>query len=68
LRVYAGASEIGVAWARTSKAGEPYYSVRLDDPSFPAPVWANLVASQKEEAVFNLLWDRPRPKAEAETD
>jgi uncharacterized protein (DUF736 family) len=59
LRVYAGLVEIGVAWLKTSRGGEPYYAVKLDDPSFVKPIWANMVQSQKEVAVHNLLWDRP---------
>jgi uncharacterized protein (DUF736 family) len=59
LRVYAGTIEIGVAWLNTSRNGDPYYAVKLDDPSFAKPVWANMVASLKEVGVYNLLWDRP---------
>jgi Protein of unknown function (DUF736) len=29
---------------RTSKDNAVYHSVKLDDPSFPAPIYANLVA------------------------
>src|SRR6185295_7554890 len=36
--------EIGAAWKRTSKENTVYHSVKLDDPSFPAPIFANLVA------------------------
>ncbi len=66
LRVYAGLVEIGVAWLKTSRSGDPYYAVKLDDPSFAKPIWANMVESQKEVAVHNLLWDRPaRASSEA---
>ena len=41
LRVLAGSVEIGAAWQRTSKENTPYHSVKLDDPSFPAPIYAN---------------------------
>ena len=44
LRVMAGNVEIGAAWQRTSKDNAVYHSVKLDDPSFPAPIYANLVA------------------------
>ncbi len=64
LRLYSGLAEFGVAWLKTSKDGDAYFAVKLDDPSFAAPVWANLVQSPREEGVFNLLWDRPRPQAE----
>jgi uncharacterized protein (DUF736 family) len=59
LRVFAGRGEIGVAWRKTSRGGDTYFAVKLDDPSFPAPIWANLVESKQEVAVHNLLWDRP---------
>ena len=36
-RLYAGAVELGAAWAKTAKeSGREYQQVRLDDPSFPA--------------------------------
>ena len=42
-RLYAGAVELGAAWAKTAKeSGREYHQVRLDDPSFPAPIFANL--------------------------
>ncbi len=30
-------TEIGAAWRKTSQGGRDYLSVKLDDPSFPAP-------------------------------
>ena len=56
-RVLAGALEIGAAWKRQSKADKPYLSVKLDDPSFPAPVNARLIES--EDGSANLYWTRP---------
>ena len=44
LRVMAGNVEIGAAWQRTSKENTIYHSVKLDDPSSAAPIYANLVA------------------------
>ncbi len=55
-RVLAGAMEIGAAWKRQSKANKPYLSVKLDDPSFAAPVNARLVDS--EDGNVNLYWSR----------
>src|SRR3977135_1424695 len=43
-RVMSGNVEIGAAWQRTSKENTIYHSVKLDDPSFPTPIFANLVA------------------------
>jgi uncharacterized protein (DUF736 family) len=56
LRVLAGNNvEIGAAWKRTSKENTVYHSVKLDDPSFPAPIYANLV---EVEGGFALVWSR----------
>ena len=45
LRAYAGNGiEFGAAWTkRTKDGGRAYHSVKLDDPSFPAPLYASLV-------------------------
>ena len=47
--------EIGGAWQRTSKNGNTYLSVRLDDPGFNAPVYANLV---ERDGQYVLIWNR----------
>jgi len=56
-RIYAGTTELGAAWAKTSNAGREYLSVKLDDPSFPAPVFASLVAVEGK-GEFALIWSR----------
>lgn len=58
-RVFAGRAEIGAAWNETSKAGREYLSVKLDDPSFAAPIYANLFEAEGEEG-YNLVWTRGR--------
>jgi uncharacterized protein (DUF736 family) len=55
LRAMAGNVEIGAVWQRTSKDDTIYHLVRLDDPSFPAPIHANLVAV---DAGYALVWAR----------
>ena len=56
LRVVVGNVEIGAAWQRTSKDNNTvYHSVKLDDPSFSAPIYANLVAVDDGYA---LVWSR----------
>ena len=55
LRVIVSGVEIGAAWRRTSKDDRTYHSVKLDDPSFPAPIYANLVAVDDGYA---LVWSR----------
>ena len=58
LRGYAGNVVIGAAWKRTAKdTGQVYYSVKLDDPSFPAAVYATLV--EMEGGNYSLIWNRP---------
>ncbi len=55
LRVLVGNVEIGAAWKRMSKEQSPYHSVKLDDPSFTAPIYANLV---EVEGGYSLVWSR----------
>ena len=57
-RVYVGRAEIGAAWDKRSNDGRNYLSVKLDDPSFTAPIYANLVEDDGES--FNLIWSRSR--------
>ncbi|MFZ5702962.1 MAG: DUF736 domain-containing protein [Pseudomonadota bacterium] len=57
-RVMVGSAEIGAAWASVSRAEREYLSVKLDDPSFAAPIYANLIASE-DGKTFNLIWSRP---------
>ena len=58
FRIIAGTTnvELGAAWKKTSKEGRPYTSVKLDDPSFPAPIYASLV--EGEDGASNLIWSR----------
>ena len=39
-RVFVAKAEIGAAWAKTSKEDRDYLSIKLDDPSFNAPIFA----------------------------
>ncbi len=55
LRVLAGNVELGAAWKRLSKENTEYHSVKLDDPSFQAPIYANLVEVEGGHA---LVWSR----------
>ena len=58
-RIYASTTELGAAWKRTSNAGREYLSVKLDDPSFPAPIFASLVAVEGKDELA-LIWSRPQ--------
>ena len=57
-RVIAAGTEFGAAWKKTSDKGNDYLSVKLDDPSFPAPIYASLVESESEDLA--LIWSRRR--------
>lgn len=57
FRIFAGATEFGAAWKKTSREQRDYHSVKLDDPSFPAPIYASLVATDIEHE-FALIWSR----------
>ena len=43
FRIQTPAGEIGAGWKKISKAERAYISVALDDPSFPAPIYARLI-------------------------
>ena len=53
-----GNAEIGAAWKKTSREGRAYVSVKLDDPSFPAPIYASLVEVEGTEGTHALIWSR----------
>ncbi len=57
-RVFVARAEIGAAWARRSNEGRDYISVKLDDPSFTAPIYANLFADEDGDG-YSLIWSRP---------
>ena len=57
-RVYAGQVEIGAAWSKRSNEGRDYLGLKLDDPSFTAPIFANLFDDEEGEG-YILIWSRP---------
>jgi uncharacterized protein (DUF736 family) len=56
-RIVANIVDLGAAWKKTSSEGRDYLSVKLDDPSFPAPIYATLVEAE-EAGRYNLIWSR----------
>ena len=54
-RIFSGQTEFGAAWVRTSRENREYLSVKLDDPSFPAPIYASLVGI---DGGYSLIWSR----------
>ena len=57
-RVFVGRAEIGAAWTKRSNEGRDYLGLKLDDPSFTAPIFANLFDDEDGES-YNLIWSRP---------
>ena len=58
FRIFAGATEFGAAWKKTARETQrEYLSVKLDDPSFPAPIYASLVEAE-DGSGHNLIWSR----------
>ena len=57
FRIFAGQTEFGAAWKKTSRENRDYLSVKLDDPSFPAPIYASLVDADEG---YSLIWSRSR--------
>jgi uncharacterized protein (DUF736 family) len=58
FRIFAGNTEFGAAWKKTARETQrEYLSVKLDDPSFPAPIYASLVEAEGGEG-HSLIWSR----------
>ena len=61
-RIFSGQTEFGAAWKKTAKdGGREYLSVKLDDPSLPAPIYANLFEAE-DGSGHALIWSRPRSR------
>jgi len=58
-RVFLGPVDIGAAWSKRSSEGRDYLSVKLDDPSFTTPIYANLFDDEGGET-SSLIWSRAR--------
>jgi uncharacterized protein (DUF736 family) len=59
-RVFVGRAEIGAAWpSRGTESGTDYLSLKLDDPSFKAPIYANLIDDEGSDTA-TLLWSVAR--------
>jgi uncharacterized protein (DUF736 family) len=55
-RIENDAFGIGAGWLKTSKAGKPYLSVKLDGPTLPAPI--NCALIKQLDGSFGLIWSR----------
>ena len=58
-RIYVGRAEIGAGWSKRSEEGRDYLSLKLDDPSFNAPIYANMFSDEEGDG-FTLIWSRSR--------
>jgi uncharacterized protein (DUF736 family) len=56
FRVVSGKIELGAAWKKSRKDGGSYLSVRLDDPTFASPIFANLI--EGHDGQHSLIWSR----------
>ena len=61
FRIQASGYDVGAAWKKTSEAGRAYVSCTVDDPSFPATVYARLI--EEEDGTHTLIWSRSKPQA-----
>ena len=57
FKIYSGNVEFGAAWQKTSEQGRDYLSVKLDDPSFAAPIYATLTELDRTDSL-QLIWSR----------
>jgi uncharacterized protein (DUF736 family) len=55
------ATELGAAWAKTSKAGNAYLSVKLDSPVLVTPI--NGALTRQQDGSYALVWNRKEAKA-----
>ena len=54
-RVLVGRAEIGAAWSKRSNEGRDYLGLKLDDPSFNAPIYANLFDDEEGNLLADLV-------------
>ena len=58
FRIFLASLEVGAAWKKIGRdSGREYWSVKLDDPAFAAPLYASLVETD-DDKTFTLLWSR----------
>jgi uncharacterized protein (DUF736 family) len=57
-RVFVGRADFGAAWTKRSNEGRDYLGLKLDDPSFNAPIFANLFNDEDSDG-YSLIWSRP---------
>ena len=59
-RVDLAGIDLGAAWTKiTKEEGREYLCLKIDDPSFYSPIYANLVADDDKGVNYSLMWSRP---------
>lgn len=56
-RIMVDRAEIGAGWTKTSNEGRSYLGLKFDDPSFIAPIYANLF-EDADGRTHSLIWSR----------
>ncbi|BCI71969.1 hypothetical protein SPKIRA_27990 [Sphingomonas paucimobilis] len=57
FRLAVGTVECGAGWKKTSRENRDYISVKLDDPTFAAPIYGTLVETETP-GEYALIWSR----------
>lgn len=60
-RITVGRAEIGAGWSKRSNEGRDYLGLKFDDPSFTAPIYANLFDEADGQSA-SLIWSRQRSR------
>jgi uncharacterized protein (DUF736 family) len=58
--------ELGAAWAKTSKKGKGYLSVKIDGPVLAAPI--NCALTKQADGSHALVWKRSKGEDDAEAE
>lgn len=57
-RVLVDRVEFGAGWSKSPTRAAPISRLKLDDPSFTVPIYANVVADEGGQS-YSLIWSRP---------
>lgn len=65
--IMAGKVDLGACWQnQAAQTGEIYYSLEMDDPSFPQKL--KCAAFKNQDGTWRIVWDRPQAKRTAEPE
>ena len=60
-RLFAGFGEVGAAFEQSARdTGQVYLSIKLDDPSFPAPIYLAAFGNKEKPDDLDLVWSRSK--------